>query len=61
MLSKRISAHFPNSVSLNNKYSETFDGRLKSYFKRELNNGLISIFKNITGNLDSSDGEYYSN
>lgn len=59
----QIKTHFSlltqiaNSLGL--KYTEAFEDTAKRY-KRGLINGLGSIFKSITGNLDSSDGEYYT-
>lgn len=50
------------SDSIELKYNEIFAGTQKynSRRKRGILNGIGSIWKSITGNLDASDGEYYN-
>jgi transcription termination factor NusB len=47
-----------NSIQL--KISEILVDTQNSRFKRGLINGVGSIFKALTGNLDASDGEYFT-
>lgn len=47
------------SNSIKSKFEEVFLGTKR--YKRGILNGIGTIFKSITGNLDASDGEYYSN
>ncbi|KAJ8911126.1 hypothetical protein NQ315_003302 [Exocentrus adspersus] len=46
------------SESLNLKFEEVYADTKR--YKRGVFNGIGTIFKSITGNLDSSDGEYYN-
>lgn len=47
------------SNSIKSKFDEVFQDTKR--YKRGILDGIGTIFKSITGNLDASDGEYYSN
>lgn len=59
-----IMAQLPFLNSINQEIKEKLDEitlNTPSRFKRGLVNGLGSLWKIISGNLDASDGEYYNN